>query len=132
MIILNKNVFSGRQIVWQEIFSLMRHSWLFGAGADYAFMDNQLYSAHNFFLGYATMFGLPVMLGMVLFVYKILKDCFLKNNNMNTKYLFSIWVALLVVSMFETVLSYSPIIIFSTCVFIFNLDSGLGREGGTN
>jgi len=129
LIILNKNLFSGRQIIWQEIFSLMKHSWIFGVGADYAFMDNQLYSAHNFFLGYAAIFGLPVMFGMVLFIYKILKDCFLKNNNTNTNYLFSIWVALLVVSMFETVLSYSPTIIFTTCVFILNLDSGLGSEG---
>lgn len=129
LIILNKNVFSGRQIIWQEIFSLMKHDWLFGVGADYAFVDNQLYSAHNLFLGYAAIFGLPVMFGMVLFIYRVLKDCFLKNNNANTKYLFSIWVVLLFVSMFETVLSYSPIIIFTTCVFILNLDSGLGREG---
>ncbi|MGR6836807.1 O-antigen ligase family protein [Syntrophomonas erecta] len=132
LIILNKNLFSGRQVIWQEIFSLMKHSWLFGVGADYAFMDNRLYSAHNLFLGYASMFGVPVMLGMVIYIYKILKDCFLKNNNKNTKYLFSIWVALLVVSMFETVLSYSPIIIFTTCVFIFNLDSGHGKEGLQN
>jgi len=132
LIILNKNVFSGRQIIWQEIFSLMKHNWLFGVGADYAFMDNQLYSAHNLFLGYAAIFGLPVMLGMILFIYRILNDCFLKNNNMNTKYLFSIWVALLVISMFETVLSYSPTIILTTSVFIFNLDSGLGKEGEQN
>ena len=123
LILLNKNIFSGRQIIWQEIFSLMKHNWLLGVGADYAFTDKQLYSAHNLFLGYAAIFGLPVMLGMVLFIYKILKDCFLKNNNMNTEYIFMIWIVLLVVSIFETFLSYSPIIIFSTCVFIFNLDS---------
>lgn len=128
LIILNKNLFSGRQIIWQEIFSLMKHNWLFGVGADYAFMDNQLYSAHNLFLGYAALFGLPVMFGMIFFIYRILKDCFLKNNNMNTKYLFFIWVVLIFVSMFETVLSYSPTIIFTTCIFIINLDSGLGRE----
>ena len=129
LVLLNKNIFTGRQIIWQEIFYLMKHNWLFGVGADYAFTNKEFYSAHNFFLGYAATFGLPVMIGIIILLYRILRDCFLKNNNINTNYIFHIWIVLLIVSMFETVLSYSPTIVFSTSVFIFNLDS---RNRGGN
>lgn len=122
LIVLNKNIFTGRQIIWQEIINLMKQYWFFGVGADYAFKNNELYSAHNFFLGYAATFGIPVMIGIIILLYRILKECFIKNKNKNTNYLFCIWIVLLIVSTFETVLSYSPIIIFSSCVFVFNLD----------
>lgn len=127
IIILKKNLFSGRQLIWEEILNLIKFNWVFGVGADYAF-GGQFYSAHNFFLGYASIFGLPVMVGIVILLYRVLKDSFIRNKNENTNFLFCIWVSLLFVSMFETVLSYSLVLVFSTTLFTFNCCNEYRRD----
>lgn len=122
-IFLNKKIFTGRELIWQEIYFLMKNNWLFGVGADYGFVNSKYYSAHNLFLGYAAIFGVPIMIFMILFIYRILTNSFVKNNNEYTKYLFNIWTIILIISIFETILMYSPTIIFTTSIFIFNISS---------
>lgn len=123
IIILGKNIFSGRQVIWAEIFQLIRENWMIGVGSNFAFMNGELYSAHNFFLGFAATFGVPVMACVIILLYRIFKDYYMRNNNINSVDLIYIWICLLIVSIFETVLSYNIVTIFAVLTFIFNTNN---------
>ena len=60
---------------------------------------------------------------VIILLYRIFKDYYMRNNNINSVDLIYIWICLLIVSIFETVLSYNIVTIFAVLTFIFNTNN---------
>lgn len=51
LIFLGKNLFTGRQTIYQEIYSILREHWLWGYNNRYLLWEGRLKSTHNALLG---------------------------------------------------------------------------------
>lgn len=101
--IFNKNLFSGRNIIWEESFKIILSNPLLGTGTSHTFGD-ELYT-HNSSMGFLQSYGI---LNYILLVYLFLKIEF-KNNNAKI-YVISVIVMSIFEDMFFSIFLYVPVI----------------------
>lgn len=108
--ILGKDIFTGRQRIWSEVFERLRGHWLFGVGnTDVANM-----TVHNQMLGYLFCYGIFVLLGFIALLNDLIKKLVCRHS----KFLVVSIMVFLLISFFETLIYSSYNIAFTTLCMI--------------
>ena len=72
-LISNKDFYSGRQIIWMNLYEVLKSNWLFGIGSkSYYFPAN----AHNYMLNVLALFGYPHFIAFIALIFNYIKDFF--------------------------------------------------------
>lgn len=80
--IMGKDIFTGRQMIWQDAFSQLSGNWLFGIGNRLRSMKiygNLFTNLHNQSMGYLVTFGLLAFISYVLLLSSLIKNLYKKN-----------------------------------------------------
>lgn len=123
--LMGKDLFTGRQTIWSDIFNYVGNDWLFGKGntfeSSWIITDNAgelaaANNAHNFSLGFAAIFGVIPFLSFTLLIASSSDSCL----RFKTKHFAVIMVILFIQCFFETSLysSYSTYFIFPLLISI--------------
>lgn len=110
--IAGKDVFTGRQIIWQDAFEQLKGNWLFGIGNTLASMSingdtSGVTNLHNQMMGYLTCFGILVAIAFSLLLSKLMTRI-----NKLPKYVVAFILILLIMSYFDTVIYSTDNIVF--------------------
>lgn len=71
-----KNLFSGREKIWSEVFQIFRQHPLTGIGSGYKLESFFEYNIHNAMYDLLAVHGIPVFMGTIYFVLKRLLEAF--------------------------------------------------------
>lgn len=94
--ILGKDLFTGRQTIWRDAFEQMKGNLLLGAGNT---LDSRNENAHNQFVGWLLIYGLPAFAAIILLMASILKSYAGKHKSKN---MVAVMLILVVASYAET------------------------------
>ncbi|MGN0797246.1 MAG: O-antigen ligase family protein [Christensenellales bacterium] len=113
--ILGKNLFTGREVVWQEAYDLLKDNWLIGYDNHYAFLNGRVLNVHN------SMLGVWIVLGIIPLIYciKCIGDGFLmiaKSSRSRTT-MYALF-AMLFIMIFETLLTDSDFYLYFVLLFL--------------
>lgn len=115
--IFGKNLFTGREVVWQEAYDILKDNWLFGYDNSYAFFNGRVQSAHNSLLGIWFVLGIIPLICCI----KHLSDGFLsvaKSSNSRTT-MIALFACLFIMT-FETLLSDDDLYIYFALLFVLS------------
>ena len=120
--IMGKQVFTGRQWIWMNIFDYMnknKESYLFGTGYNTSFYvtaDNRAgaFNPHNAYLMLFLLFGLPVVILYLGFIISIIKKAY-KKGALSEIQIQAIWILMVIfiTGFVEITLSFVPDLIFT-------------------
>ena len=104
IIIMGKDIFSGRQTIWSQVFERLSGHWLFGVG-NLGVNDT---TVHNQMLGYTYCFGIFVTIFFISLLSELLKNL----SYQKSRFLTVSVMIFLVISVFETLIYSSYNIAF--------------------
>jgi O-antigen ligase len=118
--ILGKDLFTGRQLIWNDAFNQINGHWLLGIGnrlAATSIGDDTLGSTslHNQMLGYLTCFGLFVVVSYIFLLGNLVARIF---KDTKRKYSVAFVISLTVMSYFETIIYSSQCMIYVSVILV--------------
>ena len=122
-----KNFFSGRQVVWNNLFKDLDKQTLTGTGD--VLYNNQAQTAHNEFMNIYYCWGIVVAILMSLYIYSIVKIGIKKANSKLDFTILLCYLSVIICTTFETYLYTVHFYIFSTIYMAYLLGK---REENTN
>lgn len=124
LVVLGKRLFTGRQDIYIEIFSLLNKKWFLGYGSKIMYL-NKFSSAHNSFLGFWGTLGLLPFITIIWLIVSTYKNIDDTKKNVIIKYILLIIIFL---STFETILN-DPITNTICFILISLCDRNLQYQG---
>ena len=94
-----KDFFSGREIIWINLYNGLRNNILFGIGTKSIWFPNN--GAHNYMLNVLSLFGVPHFLVFMFLIYNYLKKLFKVKFDVNNIFCFMSILSLFVTEFFE-------------------------------
>lgn len=121
--ILGKDIFTGREIIWQDIFEQIQGNYILGIGnlfnADKADININLVSGHNSMMHIMIFFGVPAMIFFGLTVAKIVNQG--AKNSLISKHCLIGLLAIILMSYLDVILlSYYNTLIILISIILLN------------
>lgn len=96
--ILGKNLYTGRQTIWAEVFEILKDKWFLGMGSRLDLGDGAFVSTHNVMLGLMLDFG---CIAVVFYVGLLASTISKINNTLIDKTLVAFLLVMLIKTIFE-------------------------------
>lgn len=74
LIFSDKHFYTGREIIWGEIWELLKSSWLFGLGTHHSLSSIPTFNLHNSMLNLLSAYGALTAVAFIIFLYTIFKN----------------------------------------------------------
>lgn len=119
----SKSLYSGRNRIWNEVFSLILKNPIIGVGSHYQLESHPAYALHNSILMITATFGIPSLIIFIVyfanFIKKISQE---KMSQISRKKIFTIIITLFIIDFFESYLYWSAfnILFFVMILYIVN------------
>ena len=123
----SKNLYSGRQNIWLELFLLIKENLIFGVGSGYKLSSFSMFNAHNSMINLLAVYGAPTFFFAIYLInlrviesYKNLKEF------RQHKIVISAFYSFLFLAFFETNLLWEPVAFQG--IFLLILANSLERR----
>lgn len=128
VVVLGKNLFSGRQIVWKSAMEEISKYPLFGSGNDFMFAEvggGTTASAHNMMLGILKMFGIIPAVSIMLF---LVNTNYINNRRTRNRIPQFAFLASLICTLFESFYTNSYLYLLFSVFLISFIDERPSRK----
>ncbi len=106
----NKHFYTGREIIWDEVWDLLKSSWLFGLGTHQSLSSITTFNLHNSMLNLLSAYGLLTAVAFIMLAYAVFKNMVNRLEKYNDRFS-KISLAAYITIMFH---AFNELTLFST------------------